>query len=120
MSDQMQRGMPGPVEKNLSGMTPSGAVLMGPKGGPNTTVAQYLGQLGIDVNGPVQQLIDFAQKQQQNANPLQRVRNIAADAALQRGGTPAPGASPAAPPTEQPSPSGSPGGLQGLMGRLGG
>lgn len=109
-----------PVDKNLSAMTPGGAALMGSKAGasPNMSVGDYLKTIGIDVNGPVQQLIDFAQKQQANANPMNRVRNIAADTALQKGGQPPtqPGVKPMVQPPGQPSPSG----LQGLMQRLGG
>ena len=122
MPQMPPQGMPpqSPVDKNLSAMDPTGAALMSAKNpvNPGMTVADYLKQMGIDVNGPVQQLIDFAQKQQANANPMNRMRNIAADTALQKGGQPPvqPGVKPMVQPPGQPSPSG----LQGLMQKLGG
>jgi hypothetical protein len=123
MGGGMQGGMPpgaGPVQKNLSAMTPGGAALMAASNPitPGMTVADYLQKMGIDVNGPVQQLIDFAQKQQQNANPINRMRNIAADTALQKGGQPPaqPGVKPMVAPPAQPSPTG----MQGLLNKLGG
>jgi hypothetical protein len=131
MGDMMARGMAqgagappmgpqSPVDKNLSALNPNDAALMAAKSpiNPGMTVADYLKQIGIDVNGPVQQLIDFAQKQQQNANPINKIRNIAADTALQRGGQPPvqPGVKPMVTPPGQPSPSG----MQGLLNRIGG
>ena len=128
MSDPMGGGMmgggtmggPGPVSKNLSAMTPGGAALMSASNPvtPGMTVADYLAKMGIDVNGPVQQLIDFAQKQQQNANPMNRIRNMAADTALQKGGGPQnmPGVKPMVQPPGQPSPAG----MEGLLNKLGG
>lgn len=112
--------MSGAVGKNLSALTPGGAAAMAAANpaSPNMTVRDYLAKLGINVDGPVQQLIDFAQKQQENANPINRIRNIAADTALQKGGQPPtrPGVKPMVQPPGQPSPSG----MQGLLNRLGG
>jgi hypothetical protein len=119
------QGMPpgggsSPVMKNMSALNPTDAAMMGSSGQftPDMTVADYFQKLGIDVNGPVTQLVDFAKKQQENANPINKMRNIAADTALQKGGQPPtmPGVKPMVAPPGQPSPSG----LQGLMSKLGG
>lgn len=45
--------------------------------GPDTTIRNYLGTMGIDVDGPVTQLTDFAKKQTDNADPLKKMQNMA-------------------------------------------
>jgi hypothetical protein len=102
--------------KNLSAANPADIGAMAGGIRPDMTVAEYLGKMGIDVNGPVTQLIQFAQKQVQNANPLTKMRNIAADTALQPGGQPGPmpGPRPMVQPPGQPAPSG----IEGLLSRL--
>lgn len=66
---------------------------------PNMTVIEFLEQMGIDPQGPASQFKDFAMKQMENANPLNKMKGLA-------GGGPPPGAPPGAP-------QGLPGGLQG-------
>jgi hypothetical protein len=111
---------PSPVEKNLSMLNPGDAAMMAGSGKftPDMTVRDYFKQLGIDVDGPVTQLVQLAQKQTQNANPINKMRNIAADTALQKGGQPPtmPGVKPMVAPPGQPSPSG----MEGLLSKLGG
>jgi len=131
MSDMMQSppgmpqqrpggGMPSPVMKNLSPMNPADLSLMAASGNflPNTTIREAFSKVGIDVDGPLSQLTDYMQKMKQNANPIDKVRNIAADTALQRGGQPQqmPGVKPMVTPPGQPAPAG----MEGLINRLGG
>lgn len=120
----MPQGMPpgggSPVEKNLSVLNPADAQLQFASGQitPDMTIRDFFSKQGIDVDGPVSQLTDFISKQQQNANPVNKMRNIAADTALQKGGGPQtmPGVKPMVAPPGQPSPAG----MEGLMNRLGG
>jgi hypothetical protein len=113
-------GGPSPVMKNMSALNPVDAATMASSGNftPDMTVRDYFQKMGIDVDGPVTQLVEFAKKQSQNANPMNKMRNIAADTALQKGGTPQPmtGPKPMVAPPGQPAPSG----LSGLMQKLGG
>ena len=112
---------PSPVEKNLSVLNPQDAQLQMASGQitPDMTVRDFLAQQGVDVDGPISQLAGFLDRQQQNANPINKMRNIAADTALQKGGSPMPAGKPGAAPGPQAAQP-APGGLQGLMGRLGG
>jgi len=111
---------PSPLEKNLSVFNPTDAALMGVSGkmSPNMTVRDFLAQQGIDVEGPVTQLVQLAQKHAENANPMNKMRNIAADASLKPGGQPPtmPGVKPMVAPPGQPSPAG----MEGLLNKLGG
>jgi hypothetical protein len=132
MSDQQlppnnPPGMPGgnamppsPVLKNLSMLNPNDAVMMKASGmvTPKTTVREFFEQQGVDVDGPVTQLSDLAKRQIANNDPLTKMKNIAADTALQKGGQPPtmPGVKPMVAPPGQPAPSG----MEGLMNRLGG
>ncbi len=132
MSDPMmqkpqmpQQGMPqgappSPVTKNLSMFNGRDAGLMQSTGqlSPNMSVRQFLEAQGVDVEGPVTQLVDMAKKQVENANPMNKMRNIAADTALQKGGQPnaQPGVKPMVAPPGQPSPAG----MEGLINKLGG
>lgn len=127
MADMMQGGMPkgmppgkSPVNDNLSNLNPNDASLQFASGQirPDMTIRQYFATKGIDVDGPVSQLTDFMAKQQQNANPMNKMRNIAADTALQKGGQPQtmPGPKPMVQPPGQPAPAG----IQGLLNKVGG
>jgi len=81
-----------------------------------TTVRQYFQQNGVDVDGPVIQLVKFAQDQAGKANPIQKMRNISGQGGGSPGGMPPP----------QPQAGGQPGGAQGgsgleaLMSEMGG
>jgi hypothetical protein len=67
------------IKQNRSVLNPMDATMMAQEGAisPDMTIAQFLQQEGIDVNGPVSQLQQFAKKQVQNANPMTKARNIA-------------------------------------------
>ena len=123
MSDQLPPSSPpmgSAVDNNLSSLNPADVSLQMASGQitPDMTIADYFKGKGIDVNGPVSQLFDYMDKQKQNANPITKMRNIAADTALQKGGQPPiqPGVKPMVMPPGQPAPSG----MEGLMNRLGG
>lgn len=111
---------PSPVEKNLSVFNPTDAALMGVSGKmtPNMSVRDFLAQQGIDVDGPVTQLVELAKRQMANADPLTKMRNIAADSSLKQGGQPPtmPGVKPMVAPPGQPAPAG----MEGLLNKLGG
>uniref|UniRef100_A0A6M3LN38 Uncharacterized protein n=1 Tax=viral metagenome TaxID=1070528 RepID=A0A6M3LN38_9ZZZZ len=111
---------PSPVEKNLSVFNPTDAALMGASGkmSPDMSVRDFLSQQGIDVDGPVTQLVELAKKQVGNANPMTKMRNISADASLKPGGQPPtmPGVKPMVAPPGQPAPAG----MEGLLSKLGG
>ena len=116
MSSQIpQMPAPGPggdvIKENASMLNP--ADLAGMKQGmtPGGTVRDFMQKLGIDVDGPVEQLVEFGKKQLQGASAMGKMRNIS-------GG--APGGPPTAPPgAGAPSPGGPPpGGLDGLLGNL--
>lgn len=109
-----------PVGDNLSVLNPEDAKLQMASGQvrPDMTVREFFESKGIDVDGPITQLTDFFNKQKQNADPLAKMRNIAADTALQKGGQPPmmPGVKPMVAPPGQPAPAG----MEGLLGKLGG
>jgi hypothetical protein len=111
---------PGAVEKNLSVFNPTDAALMGSSGkmSPNMTVRDFLAQQGVDVEGPVTQLVELAKRQVGNADPMTKMRNISADASLKPGGQPQtmPGVKPMVAPPGQPAPAG----MEGLLNKLGG
>jgi len=99
---------------DLAGMKQSG---MGGSGG---TVRDFLSKLGIDVEGPVQQLVDFGKKQLQGGPPMNKMKAIAGGAP----GGPPPGPPPGGPPPGRPAPGGPPpmpqggGGLERLLGQI--
>jgi len=110
---------PSPVMKNLSVLNAKDANLIGSSGmSPDMSVRDFLAQQGIDVDGPVTQLVEMAKKQSQNANPMNKMRNIANDAGLKPGGQPPtmPGVKPMVAPPGQPAPAG----MEGLLNKLGG
>jgi hypothetical protein len=114
------RGKPSPVNDNLSSLNPEDAKLQFASGQirPDMTIREFFQGKGIDVDGPISQLTDFLGQQKQMADPMMKMRKIAADTALQKGGQPPtmPGVKPMVSPPDQPSPAG----LQGLMNRMGG
>ena len=94
-------GLESKVKGMRSIMNPADVSMMKQDGDidPNMTVIEFLEQMGIDPQGPASQFKDFAMKQMENANPLNKMKGLAG------GGSP-PGVPPGAP-------QGLPGGLQG-------
>lgn len=121
MADPMMMGgMPGedPVanmEKNRSLLNPADATMAMQEGKirPDMTVREFLQQnMGIDVDGPVTQLIEASQKQLQNRTAIGKAANMAG-----QGGPPQRG--PGRPAFVQPGQGGPPpGGLDAMMGQL--
>jgi len=106
----MLAGAPGgdPIKENQSMLNPADAATMAQSGDmqANMTVRDFLQQLGIDVDGPVDQLKEFAQKQVSNAGGMSKMQNIAQSAGP--AGPPAPGAGQPVQPD-----------MKGLLGSLG-
>jgi len=74
MSDPMQT-----LQNNRSVFNPVDASVMAQEGeiSPDMTVREYFAKLGVDVEGPVSQLIDMAKDQMQKADPLNKMKSIA-------------------------------------------
>jgi hypothetical protein len=84
MADMMggmpPQGMQGdPIKENESFLNPTDLGLMAGERRftPDMTVIQVLEELGIDPNGSADQLIKLAQDQAKNANPINKMQNIA-------------------------------------------
>jgi hypothetical protein len=75
---QQQQTVDQAVEQQRSIFNPTDAVQMH-RGldVQNTSVRDYFGQLGIDVDGPVSQLVQFAQKQMDTRKPIDKMKAIA-------------------------------------------
>jgi len=106
-----------PIKSNMSMFNPTDLAAAKASGEYNSqmTVRQVFEKLGVDVDGPATQLMELAKKQTQNANPLTKMRNIAASG--QNSGpapAPMPGAGGAPPPGTTPPPAGG-GGLGALL-----
>ena len=99
-------------EKNLSMFNPADAAMMKQRGDiqPGMTIRQFMQKQGLNVDGPVDQLIQFAQQQMKSASPLGKVQEISGGAPPMGGempqGMPPPGGG------------GPPGGSPGLAGLL--
>jgi len=74
MSDPMQT-----LKSNRSMFNPVDASMMGQEGevNQNMSVREYFAKLGVDVEGPVSQLIDMAKNQMGKADPLNKMKSIA-------------------------------------------
>lgn len=94
-------------EKNLSLFNPADAALMKQRGDvqPGMTIRDFFQKQGLDVEGPIDQLIQFAKSQMKSASPLGKVQEI--------GGGAAPGGMPEGMPPGMPG-GGAPGGSSGL------
>jgi len=68
-----------PMAANRSMLNPTDLAAMKTEGaaGSGTTVRDFLGKMGIDVDGPVDQLTKFANKQLGNASAMGKMKNIA-------------------------------------------
>ena len=82
----------------------------------NTTVRDFFGKLGVDVDGPVTQLTELAGSQMKKGNPLGKMENMASPGGPGPRPTPpgGPGQMPGAPVPGGPAPGGEPS-LEGLM-----
>jgi len=102
----------GAIEKNRSMMNPTDASVMMSRGdiNQNMTVRDFFTKFGVDVDGPVAQLQQFAGDQANKANPLTKMSAIA-----NSGGRPG---QPPMPQGRKPAVQ-SQGGLGGLMTDLG-
>ena len=83
MSDPMET-----LKANRSVFNPVDASMMKQEGEirPDMTVREYFAKLGVDVEGPVSQLIDMAKDQMGKADPMNKMKSIA--------GGPTPGVKP--------------------------
>lgn len=129
MSDMMNREMPKPgpatqsLKDNASIFNPVDIAGMKSPGHPmyvdpqKTTIRDYFKQNGVDVDGPVIQLVKFAQNQAGKANPINKMQGMAKSA---NQGVPVPPMSGGGqPPGGSPGASGG-GGLEEMMRTLGG
>lgn len=105
-------GAPGgnPVKDNMSMLNPTDLAVMKGTGQvqEDMPLGEYLTSLGLDLNGPVTQLAEFAQKQVKNSSAMGKMKN------MQPQGGPTPQA-PQAPPQGQPGP---PPGMDSLLGGM--
>lgn len=74
------------VKENMSVYNPVDIAAMKTPGNPgyvdpeSTTIRDFFAQKGVDVDGPVSQLIKFAQGERKKANPIQKMQGIAGGA----------------------------------------
>lgn len=107
----MQRPQPteGAVAESLSIMNPTDIAVMQKNGmlDGNTSIREFFATKGVDVDGPMSQFVEFAKREMQNADPLQKMKKIAGSGGGQ-------------PPAPQGAPQGAPsgGGLEQLMGGM--
>ncbi len=78
------------VKQNMSIFNPVDATAMRESGEitPQTTIREFFASKGIDVDGPVTQLVQFVQDQAQKAQPINKMKAIAGQG--QGGQPPAP------------------------------
>ena len=109
---QMGGGAPGgnPVKDNMSMLNPTDLAVMKGTGQvqEGMSLGDYITSLGLDLDGPVGQLAEFAQKQVQNSSAMGKMKNI------QPQGGPTPQMA-QAPPQGQPGP---PPGMDSLLGGM--
>ncbi len=119
MAGNMPQGMPpssggfmgasqDPIKANMSAFNPVDLAAMKQSGAfsPDMKVKDVLAKIGIDVEGPASQLVEFAKNQVKNADPLGKMKSVAATAPVNpevQGEAPAPG------------PESTPQGLESLM-----
>lgn len=91
--------------------------------GPNTTIREFLGQQGIDVDGPISQLAKGIGDQLRKANPLNKMKAMGGQpggAPPMGGQKPMGGGMPPSPGMGRPSaPPPGGGGMEGLMSKIG-
>ena len=69
----------GTVKQNMSIFNPVDAAAMRESGEitPQTTIREFFAQKGVDVDGPVSQLVQFVQDQAKKAQPMGKMQAIA-------------------------------------------
>lgn len=67
------------LRQNRSVMNPADLAMMKEEGEitPDMTIRDYFAKLGVDVDGPVVQLVELGKSQMQKANPLNKMQAIA-------------------------------------------
>lgn len=67
------------LRQNRSMFNPTDMSMMKQEGEitPDMTIRDYFSKLGVDVDGPVTQLIEMGKQQMQKANPLNKMQAIA-------------------------------------------
>jgi hypothetical protein len=80
----------GKVKENMSIFNPVDATVMRESGQfpPDMTIRDFFAQQGVDVDGPMTQLLQFVKGQAQKASPLGKMQAIAGGAGQQGGGEP--------------------------------
>lgn len=113
MSDMLQDNLSTMNPADIGALKSQAAGGQGPMAGvsENTTIREFFGKIGIDVDGPVTQLKQFADSELSKADPLNKAEALAGGP----GGAPPmpPGPRPGAGPAG-PMPEGAPG-IEGLM-----
>lgn len=81
MADGYMGASKDPIRKNMSFANPMDLAMMKKEGAftQGMTVNEALQKLGIDPNGPVEQLVEFGKKQVENGDMVGKMQNIAAD-----------------------------------------
>lgn len=76
---QMGAQKPNDLEANRSMLNPTDMAGMASRGdvSQDMTVRDFFQKFGVDVDGPVSQLANFAKKQVENADPLNKMQNMA-------------------------------------------
>lgn len=79
MSDVIKGNMGMFNPADMASMKKDASMGSGPFAGmsKDTTVRDFFGKLGVDVDGPVSQLTELAKSQVQKSNPLSKMGNIA-------------------------------------------
>lgn len=117
MSDPIRDNMSMANPTDMAAMKQSKDAGMGQFAGMDkgTTVRDFFGKLGVDVDGPVTQLAELAKNQMKKGNPLGKMASMAEPPAGP-GPRPQPPGGPGGPPPMPPP--GGPGGEPGLDGLM--
>lgn len=116
MKPPMRKPMGGAVENTRSIFNPNDLAkdVVGGRISPNMSIADFFKSKGVDINGPLSQLSQFAARELQNSTPSGRMQTLSGQGQAKAAG-PAPspmmGKSPA-----QPKPQG----MEALMAQVGG
>lgn len=99
------------LRQNRSVFNPADLTAMKQEGEitPDMSIRDYFARLGVDVEGPVSQLVEMGKQQMQKANPLNKMQAVA--------GGPKPGAKPGMG-QPAPMPQGGPPEAPGMQGLL--